>query len=86
MARSGFSGAMLGCPPLLSASYNPGKQRALFYQRLARHLAYRAQRMVGRHKIHQAVQHEGTFGEGVGSAHGLTGLVPVGKRLLVLIN
>ena len=36
--------------------------------------------MVGRHKVLQAVQREGTFGEGVGSAHGWIELVSVRKR------
>jgi len=56
------------------------KQPIHFHQRLARHLAYRAQRMVGRHKVFQAIARERAFDEGVCSAHGLVGLVSGQKK------
>ncbi len=64
-----------GPPAFAVGLVHPGKQRVHFCQRLVDHLAYRAQRMVGRHKVLQAVQREGNFGEGVGSAHGSAGFV-----------
>ena len=64
-----------GPPALAVWLIHPGKQPVHLSQRLVDHLAYRAQRMVGRHEVLQAVQRERAFGEGVGSAHGLAGFV-----------
>ena len=68
-------------PPAFDVSFvHCGKQSVHQHQRLARHLAYRAQPMVGRDKVLRAVQRERAFGEGVGFAHGWTVLVSVQKR------
>jgi hypothetical protein len=70
MARSNFSGAMLGRPPLMSASYIPAEQGFDLLQGLVDHLAHRTQADVCWHEVVQATHREQALGEGVGSAHG----------------
>ena len=75
-----FLGRDAGPPAFAVRFVHSCKQRIHLPQRLVDHLAYRAQRMVGRHKVLQAVQRERAFGEGVGSAHGLNGFVSGQKK------
>ena len=64
-----FLGRDTGPPAQDARLVHSGKQRIHFHQCLVDHLAYRAQRMVTRDKVLQAMQRERAFGEGIGSAH-----------------
>ena len=75
-----FLGRDVGQPVPDARLVHSGKQRIHFHQCLVDHLAYRAQRMVARDKVLQAMQRQRAFGEGVSSAHELAGFVSGQKK------
>ena len=82
-----FLGRDAGPPAFAGRLVHCGKQPIHLPQRLVDHFAYRAQRMVGWHKIFQTEQRERAFGEGVGSAHGFNWIcIGSEKGLLQIIQ
>jgi hypothetical protein len=70
MARSSFSGAMLGRPSLDVGRVHAREEKLNFLQSLVDQLANSPQGMVLGHKVVDASNAEQALGKAIGSAHG----------------